>query len=282
MDKFYIITNRDKDQNLRFTEEIVQYLKEHGKKCQVQQAERRVEGEYHYTDPALIPEDTQCILVLGGDGTLLQAARDVVHREIPMLGINLGTLGFLAEIDKTSIYTALDKLFADDYEIEERMMLHAVLLDGKETTALNDIVVTRASSTLKILDLDIFIDDEYVDDFKADGIIVATPTGSTAYSLSAGGPIVDPSLNSMIVTPVCPHKMYSRTIIVPPEKTVTVKCKAAIDNEAVVAADSEILGKLSGNETVVIQIAQKNFKLIRFKGYKFFSVLHNKLVKKES
>ena len=99
MDKFYIITNRDKDQNLRFTEEIVQYLKEHGKKCQVQQAERRVEGEYHYTDPALIPEDTQCILVLGGDGTLLQAARDVVDLEIPLFGINMGTLGYLAEID---------------------------------------------------------------------------------------------------------------------------------------------------------------------------------------
>ena len=108
MDKFYIITNRDKDQNLRFTEEIVQYLKEHGKKCQVQQAERKTEGTYHYTDPELIPEGTQCILVLGGDGTLLQAARDVVHREIPMLGVNLGTLGFLAEIDKPSIYAALE------------------------------------------------------------------------------------------------------------------------------------------------------------------------------
>ncbi len=222
------------------------------------------------------------ILVLGGDGTLLSVAKEASNLNLPVIGINLGRLGFLAEIEREEIEEGLNKLFAGDYEIEERMMLHAVLLDGKETTALNDIVVTRASSTLKILDLDIFIDDEYVDDFKADGIIVATPTGSTAYSLSAGGPIVDPSLNSMIVTPVCPHKMYSRTIIVPPEKTVTVKCKAAIDNEAVVAADSEILGKLSGNETVVIQIAQKNFKLIRFKGYKFFSVLHNKLVKKES
>ena len=221
-------------------------------------------------------------MVLGGDGTLLSVAKEASNLNLPVIGINLGRLGFLAEIEREEIEEGLNKLFAGDYEIEERMMLHAVLLDGKETTALNDIVVTRASSTLKILDLDIFIDDEYVDDFKADGIIVATPTGSTAYSLSAGGPIVDPSLNSMIVTPVCPHKMYSRTIIVPPEKTVTVKCKAAIDNEAVVAADSEILGKLSGNETVVIQIAQKNFKLIRFKGYKFFSVLHNKLVKKES
>ena len=187
----------------------------------------------------------------------------------------------MAEIEQNEIKEGLDKFFSGDYFIEDRMMLHAELTDGSKTTALNDIVVTRANSTLKILDLDIFIDDEYVDDFKADGIIVATPTGSTAYSLSAGGPIVDPSLNSMIVTPICPHKMYSRTIIVPPEKAVTIKCRTSLDNEAVVAADSEILGKFSGNETVVIKIARKKFKLIRLNGYKFFSVLHNKLVKKE-
>ncbi len=236
-------------------------------------AKRISENEYQNMD---------VMLVLGGDGTLLSVAKKASKRNIPVVGINLGRLGFLAEIEKDELEDGLSKLLERDYVIEERMMLSAKLSDGSETTALNDIVVTRANSTLKILDLDIFIDDEYVDDFKADGIIIATPTGSTAYSLSAGGPIVDPALNSMIVTPICPHKMYSRTIIVPPEKTITVKCRTAIDNEAVVAADSELLGKLSGNETVVVKIAQKKFKLIRFKGYKFFSVLHNKLVKKES
>ena len=110
MDKFYIITNCAKDQNLQFTNQIVSYLKEHGRECPVQQAERKKEGAYHYTDPDLIPEGTECLLVLGGDGTLLQASRDVVYREIPMLGINLGTLGFLAEVDKHSVYSALDQL----------------------------------------------------------------------------------------------------------------------------------------------------------------------------
>ena len=119
MDKFYIITNSAKDKNQEFTNEIVKYLKDHGRQCQVQLAERKKEGAYHYTNPDLIPEGTQCLLVLGGDGTLLQAARDVVHREIPMLGINLGTLGFLAEVDRMSVYQALDQIMADDYEIEE-------------------------------------------------------------------------------------------------------------------------------------------------------------------
>ena len=130
MDKFYIITNNDKDKDFQITNEIVSYLKKNGKKCQVQQAERKLEGAYHYTNPELIPEGTQCILVLGGDGTLLQAARDVVYRKIPMLGINLGTLGFLAEVDRQSIHAALDKLIADDYEIEERMMLTGTVWHG--------------------------------------------------------------------------------------------------------------------------------------------------------
>ena len=164
MDKFYIITNSDKDKDLEFTGQIVEYLKANGRKCMVQQAERKQEGAYHYTNPALIPEDTECILVLGGDGTLLQAARDVVHREIPMLGVNLGTLGFLAEVDKQSVYSALDKLMEDDYEIEERMMLTGtVWRDGKiigRDVALNDIVIGR-DGHLRVVRFKNYVNDVY-------------------------------------------------------------------------------------------------------------------------
>lgn len=222
------------------------------------------------------------ILVFGGDGTLLSVAKLSATYEIPVVGINMGRLGFLTEIERDEIEAGLDRLFKGEYLIEERMMLSASLADGKETIALNDIVVARANSVLKILDVDVYIDDEYLDDFKADGIIISTPTGSTAYSLSAGGPIVDPSLESMIITPICPHKMYSRTIIVPPYKTITVKCRNSLAEGAVVAADSEVLGELSDNEVVVVKMAQKKFKLIRFEGYRFFGVLRNKLLKKES
>ena len=216
MDKFYIITNCAKDQNLQFTNQIVSYLKEHGRECPVQQAERKKEGAYHYTDPDLIPEGTECLLVLGGDGTLLQAARDMVHKDIPLLGINLGHLGFLAEVDQQSLYSALDKLMAGDYEIEERMMLEGSVYRGQKLIgrdiALNDIVIGR-DGHLRVVRFKNYVNDVYLNSYNADGVIISTPTGSTGYSLSAGGPIVSPSAEMTIMTPVAPHTLNTRSVI---------------------------------------------------------------------
>ena len=283
MDKFYIITNRDKDQNLRFTEEIVQYLKEHGKKCQVQQAERRVEGEYHYTDPALIPEDTQCILVLGGDGTLLQAARDVVHREIPMLGINLGTLCFLAEIDKTSIYTALDKLFADDYEIEERMMLTGTVWRGDKITgqdvALNDIVISRVGPPLRVRFKN-FVNNEYLNSYNADGIIIATPTGSTGYSLSCGGPIISPNAAMTVMTPIAPHTLNTRSIIFPEDDVITVELgegRRQIQENGLASFDGDVEVPMSTGDRIVIKKASVSVKILKLNHLSFVEVLRQKM-----
>lgn len=284
MDKFYIITNRDKDQNLRFTEEIVQYLKEHGKKCQVQQAERRVEGEYHYTDPALIPEDTQCILVLGGDGTLLQAARDVVHREIPMLGINLGTLGFLAEIDKTSIYTALDKLFADDYEIEERMMLTGTVWRGDkiigQDVALNDIVISRVGPPLRVVGFNNYVNDGYLNSYNADGIIIATPTGSTGYSLSCGGPIIAPNAAMTVMTPIAPHTLNTRSLIFPEDDVITVELgegRRQIQENGLASFDGDVEVPMSTGDRIVIKKASVSVKILKLNHLSFVEVLRQKM-----
>ena len=284
MDKFYIITNRDKDQNLRFTEEIVQYLKEHGKKCQVQQAERRVEGEYHYTDPALIPEDTQCILVLGGDGTLLQAARDVVHREIPMLGINLGTLGFLAEIDKTSIYTALDKLFEDDYEIEERMMLTGTVWRGDKITgqdvALNDIVISRVGPPLRVVGFNNYVNDGYLNSYNADGIIIATPTGSTGYSLSCGGPIIAPNAAMTVMTPIAPHTLNTRSLIFPEDDVITVELgegRRQIQENGLASFDGDVEVPMSTGDRIVIKKASVSVKILKLNHLSFVEVLRQKM-----
>jgi len=221
-------------------------------------------------------------LVLGGDGTLLSISKLAAELDIPVIGVNLGRLGFLSEIEKENIKSDIEKLISGDFQIQERMMLEASLNNKKKVNALNDIIFARANSMLKILDFDVYLDDELVDNFKADGVIISTPTGSTAYSLSAGGPIVDPSMNVIIITPICPHKMYSRTIIVSGDKKVQIKNCSSDETQTIIAADSEIIGEISKSDSVVIKAAENKFKLIRLHGFKFFSVLHNKLVKKEN
>ena len=201
MERFYLITNRAKDPDLTVTDQIRQYLEERGKTCLL--CDNSEKGEkYHYTDPAKVPSDIDGILVLGGDGTLLQAAGDVVDLQIPLLGINLGTLGYLAEIDRDTLYPALDHLMADEYTIEHRMMLcGSIYRDGKliaEDAALNDITITREGN-LRVVRFDNYVNGEFLNSYSADGIIIATPTGSTGYSLSAGGPIISPSASLMLM-----------------------------------------------------------------------------------
>ena len=260
MDKFYIITNSDKDKDFQITNEIVSYLKKNGKKCQVQQAERKLEGAYHYTNPELIPEGTQCILVLGGDGTLLQAARDVVYRKIPMLGINLGTLGFLA---------ALDKLIADDYEIEERMMLTGTVWHGDkiigQDIALNDIVIGR-EGPLRVVRFKNYVNDVYLNSYNADGIIIATPTGSTGYSLSCGGPIVSPNAAMTLMTPIAPHTLNTRSIIFPEEDVITVELgegRRQVQEQGLASFDGDTEIPIVTGDRIVIQKASASVKILK-------------------
>ena len=277
-----LVVNEQKDPDCILANKVVQYM---GDRATIYVNNSSVKQKIDtalYVDREEGYQNADIILVLGGDGTMLSIAGKAAEYAIPVIGVNLGRLGFLADIECNEIEESIRKLFSGEYVVEERMMLEAVLPGGIKTTAINDIVITRANSFLKILELDVYIDDEYVDDFKADGIIISTPTGSTAYSLSAGGPIVDPSLDSMIVTPICPHKMYCRTIIAPPDKTITIKCKATSRDDAVVAADSQISGKLSADENVFVKASPKSLKLIRLKGTQFFGALQKKLIKKES
>lgn len=153
-------------------------------------------------------------------------ARDVVHKNIPLFGINLGTLGFLAEVDRQSVYPALQKLMEDDYEVEERMMLKGTVYRGEEVLgediALNDIVIGREGH-LRVVSFKNYVNGEYLNSYNADGIIISTPTGSTGYSLSAGGPVVSPGASMMIMTPIAPHTMNTRSIIFPAEDVITVE-----------------------------------------------------------
>lgn len=283
MEKFYIISNSQKDQGLECTGKIVSYLEKHGKSCEVQQAERKHDGSFHYTDPDLIPEDTQCIIVLGGDGTLLQAARDVVHREIPLLGINLGTLGFLAGVDKQSLYPALDQLMMDDYELEERMMLTGtVYRDGVVTgsdIALNDIVIGR-EGPMRVIRFKNYVNNEYLNSYNADGIIISTPTGSTGYSLSVGGPIVSPSASMTIMTPIAPHTLNTRSIVFPAEDVITVEVGEGRhqDHEKGLAAfDGDTTVPMVTGDRIVIRKASVKTKILKLNHLNFVEVLRQKM-----
>lgn len=283
MDRFCIITNSDKDKELKLTGEIVSYLEAHGRQCFVQQAQRREEGPFHYTDPGLIPEGTECILVLGGDGTLLQAARDVVHREIPLLGMNLGTLGFLAEVDRNSIYTSLDQIMADDFEIEERMMLTGTVLRGNqilgEDVALNDIVISR-DGPLRVVRFKNYVNNEYLNSYNADGIIISTPTGSTGYSLSCGGPVVSPNAAMTLMTPIAPHTMNTRSIIFPAEDVITVEIGEGRRQElekGLASFDGDTVIPMVTGDRIVIRKATVSCRILKLNHLSFVEVLRQKM-----
>lgn len=283
MNKYFIITNSDKDKNLEITGKIADYLKKHGSTCLVQQAGRKMDGPYHYTDPKLIPDDTQCIIVLGGDGTLLQAARDLVHKDIPLLGINLGNLGFLAEVDRHSIYPALDKLLTGDYELEERMMLTGTVYRGGkiigQDIALNDIVIGREGH-LRVVRFKNYVNNEYLNSYNADGIIISTPTGSTGYSLSAGGPVVSPNAAMILMTPIAPHTMNARSIILPAEDVVTVEIGEGRHNDCergLASFDGDTSISMITGDQIVIKKAKARTKILKLNHLSFVEVLRQKM-----
>ena len=229
MRHFLVYTNRHKDKNLVLTKKICDYLRQKGQKATV----KTEEGDFKEristdTDdiPADIPRDVDCMIVLGGDGTVLQAARETKKLHIPIIGVNLGTLGYMTEIEPANLKESLDRLIAGDYEQESRMMLNgkAYLSDGRteEGWALNDIVITRSGS-LQIIQFNIYVNGQFLNDYKADGMIITTPTGSTGYNLSAGGPLVEPRAKLIVLTPICPHSLNQRSIILSPEDVIEIE-----------------------------------------------------------
>ena len=262
MKKFYIIANSEKDEGMQVAGMTARYLEAHGCSCVIRPATSRGrEPFHHYTDINHIPEDVECVIVLGGDGTLLQAARDVVSRQIPLLGINLGTLGYLAEIDRESIEPALNHLMADEYALENRMMLQGkVYHKGKmiaEDVALNDIVIGR-DGPLRVIGFNNYVNGEFLNSYKADGIIISTATGSTGYSLSAGGPIVSPETNIMIMTPVAPHTLNTRSIIFPAGDEIAVEITHGVQmgqGKAIASFDGDTNISMTLGDRVVIRLS---------------------------
>lgn len=285
MDKFYIITNHQKDENLEVTRKIQEYLEEHGKVCYIQyEAKLGTEAEnYKFTNAAEIPLDVECVLVLGGDGTLIQAARDTINRNIPLIGFNFGTLGFLAEIEKENMYTALDKLMNDEFYLESRMMLTGtVYRDGEPMVtdiALNDIVLNR-SGALRTINYEIYVNGDFLYSCPADGIIISTPTGSTGYNLSARGPIVSPSSSMILLTPICPHSLTSSSIVLSADDKVAVKMGPGRKNAneaAVVTFDGAQSTNLIIGDYVEITQAKETTRLVKISKKSFVETVRKKM-----
>lgn len=284
MNTFYIITNEQKDPGFRVTTQIQKYLSEKGARCLVpDHTKRNGMVSYKYTDASQIPEDTQCVLVIGGDGTLLQASRDLQEKNIPLLGINMGTLGYLAEIEESGVRDALDKLLADEYVVEERMMLEgAAFHNGKQilqNIALNDIVIGR-QGRLRILDFRVYVNGEFLNASSADGIILSTPTGSTGYSLSVGGPIVSPEASLILISHIAPHTLNNRSIVLPEDARITVEAApghTGAGEGAEVVFDGDTSVHLDVGDTVEIRKSSKVTRLLKINNISFLEVLRKKM-----
>ena len=282
MEQFCITTNRENAASMEGTHRSAAFLDTRGGKVYLAGEENRGGGA-RYTRAEDIPEDTQCALVLGGDGTILQAAHDLAARQIPIFGINLGTLGFLAETEVAELDAALSKLLAGEYTVKEQMMLAVTVHAGGRKSALpnalNDLVVTRSGFS-RVIGAGVYINGELVSDFRGDGVIVATPTGSTGYSLSAGGPIIAPAAGAMVITPVCPHSLNARSIVVSDSDEVTIKVrqsKKTQEEEAIATVDGGASAKLRAGDYIKVRRAGCMVKLVRLSGRSFYQVLRAKL-----
>ncbi|HHY09708.1 MAG TPA: NAD(+)/NADH kinase [Firmicutes bacterium] len=224
-------------------------------------------------------EQFDIVVVLGGDGTLLNAARLTSEVQVPVFGVNVGHLGFLTEVETEGLFPAMEKLLAGDYSLEERMLIEARVLRRDEKIgrylALNDFVITRGTFA-RIIDLSIFIDEQHVTDYVADGVIVATPTGSTAYSLSAGGPIIEPLLESICITPICPHSLSSRSVLARPQAQVCLRLNSASE-EVMLTIDGQQGFPMKSGDRVYIKKAPKPALFVKLSGRGFFQVLHTRL-----
>ena len=288
MKRFFIVTNLVKDPMQETTGYIKSFLEQRGAKAEVLIRDAISKHELYESkerNPLLVPDDTECILVLGGDGTLLQAARDTLRLDIPLLGINLGRMGFLAEVEKGRIDQALEYLLEDNYEVEDRMLLYGELIRDDEVIAsahaLNDIVTTRRGP-LMVLPFDLSVNSQKLASYFADGIIVSTPTGSTGYNLSAGGPIVNPKASLLVVSPICPHTLNTRSIVLSPEDEVLISLgklqedKTPLQN-AEITFDGSLSYPMENRDKIRIKKSDRKVRLVRLSSMSFLKVLHEKM-----
>jgi NAD+ kinase len=274
-----LITNEYKDSDLKRSRQIVSYIEAHGGSAGicVSSGEKGKDCDFALSE---IPADTECILVLGGDGTLIRAATKVESLQIPLIGVNLGTLGYLCELEESTVFHAIDALMEDRYITEERVVLQGQK-GGQESVhlALNDVII-HWEGQLSMLQLMVYVNGEYLATYHADGIVVATPTGSTGYSMSAGGPIVDPKARILLMTPVNAHDLNSQSIVLGADDVVEIEMgsrRFQKDERAGVSFDGDTLFHLAAGERVRIGQAANVIRICRISNQSFLEILRKKM-----
>lgn len=279
MRNFILITNAYKDRELRLSRRITSYIEDRGGRAGIciSNIEGDVEKDFDISE---IPENTECILVLGGDGTLIRTATRVESLHIPLIGINLGTLGYLCELEEASVFTAIDQLMQDHYTMEERIMLTGNKSgEDKEHLALNDVVIHWAGD-LSMLQLLVYVNGEFLTTYHADGIIVATPTGSTGYNMSAGGPIVDPKARMLLLTPINAHDLNSQSIVLGAEDVVEIEMgsrRFQKDEKAGVSFDGDTTLHLQAGERIRIARSSSKIRICKLSNQSFLEILRKKM-----
>ena len=278
--KIGIIAKANIPEPLEITKKLTAWLKQREVEVFVEKELGEQIGYANSVDAADIPELVDVILVFGGDGTFLGMARLACKHGTPILGINLGGLGFLTEVTVEELYPMMERIIQGNFEVEERQMLLTTIHRDKDTLGtyevLNDVVINKGA-VARIIDLAIYIDDSHVTTYKADGIILSTPTGSTAYSLSAGGPIVHPTIPVTIITPICPHTLTNRPLVVSNKMKVEIKVTTQ-EPDTYLTLDGQIGIRLNTGDIIEVQRTDTSVKLIKSPFRDFFTILKTKLM----
>lgn len=282
MRHFFIITNIHKDEKKLLTKKLKSYIEAKGGICGYYFSN----GNKEITEginPEIIPENTECIFVLGGDGTLIRVAGDLHEKNIPLIGVNLGTLGYLCELEENTVYHAIDEIMLDHFVVEQRMMLEGCcVINGEEQEsyqAFNDIIIHR-SSQLSVRSMILRVNGRYVNTYTGDGMMVATPTGSTAYNLSAGGPIVDPKTELLLVTPINPHNFNSKSIVLSAKDYIEIEIAARSHEKnevSEVSFDGVHATQINIGDKVIIRKAENATKILKLNQLSFLEILSKKM-----
>lgn len=282
MKHFFIITNSYKDKNLMLTKSMKDYIETRGGECGYYVSSDE-ENDSACVCPKMLPEKPELIFVIGGDGTLIRAARDTAEKNIPLIGVNLGTLGYLCELEETTVFSAIDQIMEGKFMLEARMRLSGYViksgLQQKQQTALNDVVIHR-NGALQLVSLVVYVNGQYLYTFEGDGVIVSTPTGSTGYNLSAGGPIVDPKARMILITPINSHALNSKSIVIGAEDEVVVEIGARRregDEQVVVSFDGDHHAQLDVGDRIVIRQAQEDCHILKLGKLSFLEILRKKM-----